>query len=119
MMRPYFAVKLLVGDVFCRSDCAGTCIVDQDIDAAEFLQDFRDCCVYFLCIRDINRYREGFNAVLIMDLLRDFLDFVFTAGHRDDDRSLICERFRHLDAKSAGASGNDRNAASQIKIIFH
>ena len=80
-----------------------------------FLHDFVDC----VGVGDVQSKRKALDAKLFGDLFGDFLEFLESARDGYDVAALVREGFRHLDAQSAGTTGDDGDAAGKVKILFH
>ena len=111
--------ELVVCDVFRRSDCAGAGVVDQDINPSIFFQNLVNHFLDHLCICNIASDRESLYAELLPDLRSHFFNFLLSSRNRNNDSPLICKCFRHLNAQSAGTSGDNGNSSLKIKILFH
>ena len=94
-------------DYFCRSDRARSRIVDQNINSAEFSDNFVYHRVYVIRIRDVATNGKGFNAVFLFDFLCDFFYEVLSSCNDDDVRALVSECLCHLNAEPRGAAGYD------------
>ena len=115
----HLVVELLVGDVLGRSNSAGTCVIYEDVYAAELLDHLIDHGVDSICVSDVAAESECLHAEILGDLRAYRVDHFLAAGNSNDSTALACQCFCHLNTKTGGASGNDCNLSLEVKIVCH
>ena len=115
----HLIAELLIRDVFRGSDSARPRIVDQDINAAEFLHDGIHHRIDIGRVCDVTSHSKRLYSKLFGYFSRYFLNQILTACHSYDVCSLIGQGFCHLNTKSCGTTGNNRDLSFKIKIILH
>ena len=114
----HLIAELLVRDILSRGHRAGSCVVDQDIDPSELLQDGVNHFLDRLRIGDVAADRQCLHAILLGNLLRHGVNHVLSARNRHDRSTLVRQRLRHLYAKACGAPCHNRYLSVQVKIIL-
>ena len=115
----HFVLELLVGDFRSRCNRAGTCVVDENVDASEFRNRCCNRTLHSLGVGDVAGVSENLYAVLLLNLRLVLIEEILAACHKHEICSLACERLGHLHSEARGSSGDNSYLTGKIKQILH
>ena len=105
----HLILELGVSDILGGSDGTGSCIVDYDVDPAEFFDSFRYRPFHLFGRSDVTANRKCLYTKLRFERSSDFLEFLHTAGDWNYVATCRCKGPRHLHSKASRTTCYESN----------